>query len=174
MATLFRGHVAEEDTFIKLEGEQPIPIGEDVLVSLSVFEENVGTLRSRNSGRLGVLLEAGEELESLSQHLDLIDLIGLDFPSFADGRSFSKARLLKEHHAFAGEVRAMGDIRIDQVGHMRRCGFDTMLITHAPTVKSLTGIKDPALSAHYQPAIQVAGAAGERAAGPRAWTRRTA
>ncbi|MEM9678019.1 MAG: DUF934 domain-containing protein [Pseudomonadota bacterium] len=174
MATLFRGHVAEEDTFIPLEGEQPIPSGEDILVSLSVFEENLDMLRSRNSGRLGVLLEAGEELESLSQHLDLIDLIGLDFPSFADGRSFSKARLLKEQYAFAGEVRATGDIRIDQVGHMRRCGFDTMLITHAPTVKSLTEIKDPALSVHYQPALQRPGAAGERATGPRAWTRRTA
>ena len=170
MATLFRGHKVEEDTYLAVEGDQPIPDGEDILVSLTVFHDHLDVLRVRNSGRLGVFVEAGEEIESLSQHLDLIDLIGLDFPGFADGRSFSKARLLKDRYGYTGEVRAIGDIRIDQVGHMRRCGFDTLLVAHAPTVKSLTEIKDPALSIHYQPAMVI----GEVGAGSRAWTRRDA
>jgi len=169
MATLFRGHVAEEDTFLAIEGDQPVPQGEDVLVSLTVFEDSLVALRSRNAGRIGVRLEAGEDVESLRDHLDFIDLIGLDFPSFADGRSFSKAQLLKDKYGFEGELRGLGDIRIDQVGHMRRCGLDTLLISHQPTIESLSKIEDPALSVHYQPSVLE----DEEKAGSRAWTRRT-
>lgn len=170
MATLFQGTTVVEDTFWAVEGDQPIAEGEDIIVPLAYYQSHRDALRGRNHGKLGLRLEAGDNLESIAEEIDAFDLIGLDFPSFADGRSFSKARLLKDRLTFKGELRALGDIRIDQVGHMRRCGFDTMLVTHQPTIDALMYVKDPALSVHYQPAM----AADEERAGPRPWTRRTA
>src|SRR6266850_1363339 len=50
--------------------------------------------------------------------------IALVFPSFRDGRAYSQARLLRERHAFAGELRATGQVLRDQFVFMLRAGFD--------------------------------------------------
>ena len=54
--------------------------------------------------------------------------MALSFPSFADGRAFSTARLLRERYRFAGEIRAVGDVQIDRYQFMRQCGFDAFEI----------------------------------------------
>jgi uncharacterized protein (DUF934 family) len=46
------------------------------------------------------------------------------FPSFRDGRAYSQARLLRERHGFAGELRATGQVLRDQFVFMLRAGFD--------------------------------------------------
>jgi uncharacterized protein (DUF934 family) len=53
----------------------------------------------------------------------------LSFPSFADGRAFSTARILRERYRFPGEIRAMGDVQIDRYQFMRQCGFDAFEIS---------------------------------------------
>ena len=65
--------------------------------------------------------------------LDLagVDRIDLQFPKFTDGRAFSQARLLRGRLKFAGELRATGDVLIDQALFMRRCGFDAYEIADA-------------------------------------------
>ena len=62
--------------------------------------------------------------------LDLagVDRIDLQFPKFTDGRSFSQARLLRGRLKFAGELRATGDVLIDQLVQMARCGFDVAVL----------------------------------------------
>ena len=50
-------------------------------------------------------------------------MVEVNFPSFADGRGYSAARILREA-GYTGELRAVGDVLIDQLSHMRRCGFD--------------------------------------------------
>jgi uncharacterized protein (DUF934 family) len=57
-----------------------------------------------------------------------IDLTGvrvveLQFPKFSDGRAFSQAFLLRRRLGFAGEIRATGDVLVDQVLQMQRSGF---------------------------------------------------
>ena len=54
--------------------------------------------------------------------------MALSFPSFADGRAFSTARILRERYGFAGEIRAVGDVQIDRYQFMRQCGFDAFEI----------------------------------------------
>ena len=58
--------------------------------------------------------------------LDLtgVQRIDLNFPKFTDGRAFSQARLLRKRLGFQGEIRATGDVLIDQLVQMQRCGFD--------------------------------------------------
>jgi uncharacterized protein (DUF934 family) len=79
-------------------------------------------------GELGVRLEPAERVEQIEPWLGRLGLVALSFPSFADGRAFSTARLLRQRYGFAGEVRAVGDIQIDRYQFMRQCGFDAFEI----------------------------------------------
>jgi len=170
MSTLFVNGAVTEDQWVSVDGEQPVPEGEDVIVSLAVFEEQPHALLTRNAGRLGAYLEADDQIDAIADHLELISLVALDFPSFADGRAFSKARLLRDRYGFADQIRATGDVRIDQISHMRRSGFDAFLVSHQPTIDSLTEIKDSGLDLFYQPAIE--GAEARPALAGKSWARR--
>ena len=59
--------------------------------------------------------------------LDGVTRIDLHFPSFADGRAFSQAVILRRR-GFAGDIRALGDVLIDQLLQMQRCGFSSAVL----------------------------------------------
>lgn len=168
MSTLFVDGVRADDTWVFVDGEQPVPESEDVIVACNVFLEQKQALLARNSGRLGIHLEADDQIDGLADCLDRVSVVSLDFPSFADGRAFSKARLLRERFDYTGQVRATGDVRIDQVQHMFRSGFDALVVSHKPTIDSLIEVKDLGLPLFYQPA---AGDDSTPSAG-RNWARR--
>ncbi|RJY08985.1 DUF934 domain-containing protein [Aurantiacibacter aquimixticola] len=71
-----------------------------------------------------VRIEPGDNARDLLPHLARIRLVEVNFPTFADGRGYSAARLLREH-GYTGELRAVGDVLVDQIAYMRRCGFDS-------------------------------------------------
>lgn len=54
--------------------------------------------------------------------------VEVNFPKFSDGRGHSIARLLRERHGYAGELRAVGDIQRDQLFYLSRVGFDAFLL----------------------------------------------
>jgi len=70
-----------------------------------------------------VRIEPGDDARHLLPYLDRLSLIEVNFPAFTDGRGYSSARILREA-GYLGELRAVGDIGVDQLSHMRRCGFD--------------------------------------------------
>ena len=72
----------------------------------------------------GVWLDAGEGPEAIAGDLEHFAVIGVNFPKFTDGRSYSTARLLRERYGFQGEIRAVGDVLQDQLYFMKRCGID--------------------------------------------------
>ncbi len=76
------------------------------------------------SNASAVRIEPGDDARSLIPHLDRIRLVEVNFPVFGDGRGYSSARMLREA-GYTGEIRALGDVLIDQLSHMRRCGFDS-------------------------------------------------
>jgi len=96
-------------------------------------------------------------------------LIALAFPKFSDGRAFSTARLLRDKHGYTGELRAVGNVLSDQIPLMRRVGFDSYEVAHAPTRRALEQGRIAEVSLHYQPAQ-----ADEPPAGTRPWLRRIA
>ena len=75
------------------------------------------------SNATAVRIEPGDDARLLLPFLDRLALVEVNFPSFADGRGYSAARILREA-GYEGELRAVGDVLIDQLSHMRRCGFD--------------------------------------------------
>ncbi len=70
-----------------------------------------------------VRLESDEDARALIPYLDRLALIEVSFPAFRDGRGYSSARILREA-GYTGELRAAGDVLVDQIAPMRRCGFD--------------------------------------------------
>lgn len=57
-----------------------------------------------------------------------VEMIRIDFPSFADGRGFTLARLLRLR-GFTGRLRARGHVIADQYAMARRAGFDEVEIS---------------------------------------------
>lgn len=71
-----------------------------------------------------VRLDPADDARLLVPHLGRLRLIEVAFPKFRDGRGYSAARILREA-GFTGEIRAAGDVLVDQIGFMRRTGFDS-------------------------------------------------
>jgi len=60
--------------------------------------------------------------------------IELDFPKFTDGRAFSQAVLLRRRHRFMGDISAGGDVRVDLLQQLSRCGFSSAVLPSAKEV----------------------------------------
>lgn len=57
-----------------------------------------------------------------------IDRIDLEFPQFTDGRAYSQAYLLRRRLGFKGDLRATGDVLVDQLLQMERTGFSSAVL----------------------------------------------
>jgi uncharacterized protein (DUF934 family) len=75
-------------------------------------------------------LELGSDTvtSELGDQLTGVDLVVVDFPSFADGRGFSIARHLRLQ-GYTGRLRAKGHVLADQYAMARRSGFDEVEIS---------------------------------------------
>ena len=71
-----------------------------------------------------VRIEPGEDARDLVAHLGRLKLVEIAFPKFRDGRGYSSAAVLRQA-GFTGEIRAAGDVLVDQIGFLRRVGFDS-------------------------------------------------
>lgn len=82
-----------------------------------------------NDAPPAVAVDLGSDADpsTLEARLNDIDLICVDFPSFADGRGFTIARRLRLM-GFHGRLRAKGHVIADQYAMVRRSGFDEVEI----------------------------------------------
>ncbi|ROZ81093.1 DUF934 domain-containing protein, partial [Gordonia sp. OPL2] len=120
-----------EDPYIAAETLEETADAPAVILPLATWLALDEGVRNATNRKIGVSVAPGESIDPLLPLLDTIPLIALQFPAFNDGRSYSKADILKNQHQFKGELRAVGDVLIDQVAYMLRTGFDTMKVTHA-------------------------------------------
>ncbi|MDB5963926.1 MAG: hypothetical protein JWQ72_426, partial [Polaromonas sp.] len=74
------------------------------------------------------LVELANTADPLAVPLEGVDRIDLNFPKFTDGRAFSQAFLLRRRREFKGEIRATGDVLVDQLAQMERSGFDVAVL----------------------------------------------
>ena len=73
-------------------------------------------------------LKIPNDADPRSISLDGVDCVELDFPKFSDGRAFSQAFLLRRRLGFQGDIRATGDVLIDQLVQMQRTGFSSAVL----------------------------------------------
>ena len=79
------------------------------------------------NGTLAVIngvLTLPNDANPLEYDLNGVKRIDLHFPKFTDGRAFTQAVMLRKRADFKGEIRATGDVLVDQLQQMARSGFD--------------------------------------------------
>ncbi len=76
----------------------------------------------------GNAIGLANDVDPRSVALDGVERIDLVFPKFSDGRAFSQAFLLRRRLGFRGEIRATGDVLVDQLVQMQRSGFDSAVL----------------------------------------------
>ena len=164
--TIWKDGAFRRDGWVRVADGEPLPDAA-AIVSKKRWVAERDQLTDR-AAPLGLLIAAGEKIDDIAADLGRFALVALDFPKFADGRAFSTARLLREKHGFAGELRAVGNVLSDQIPYMRRVGFDTFEVTHGPTRRALIEGRIAEVTLYYQPA-----GADEPPAGTRPWLRRS-
>ncbi len=122
-----------------------------VILPLAAFLEMEADDRLRDRERIGVELAPGDNVERLAGLFDQLSLIALAFPSFSDGRSFSKAELLRSRFGYGGPLRATGQVLVDQLPHMLRLGFDEFEISNPVLIERLEKGDTGGIGLHYQP-----------------------
>lgn len=76
------------------------------------------------------VLQLPNDADPLAIEVCLADIerIDLHFPKFTDGRAYSQAFLLRRRLGFTGDIRATGDLLIDQLVQMERTGFSSAVL----------------------------------------------
>lgn len=77
-----------------------------------------------DSNAAAVRLDPADDARLLIACLGRVRLVEVAFPKYRDGRGYSSAKILREA-GYTGELRAAGDVLLDQIVFMRRVGFDS-------------------------------------------------
>lgn len=97
-----------------------------------------------------IWLNSDENTDVLAgKDLSNLQVIGINFPAFVDGRGFTYARLLRERYKFTGEIRALGHFIPDQLGYLLRIGFNAFQFEEAVNLENALKLHHP-ISAKYQ------------------------
>ena len=102
---------------LRLRNDEPVA---DPAVTVDSFVSS----ESGQPNAAAVRLEPGDDARDLLPYLTRLKLVEVNFPAFTEGRGYSSARILREA-GYTGELRAVGDITVDQLSALRRCGFDS-------------------------------------------------
>lgn len=137
----------------KAEGDAAaveVPAGQ-VLIPVAVWLAQKDQLQNRTD--IGIWFDSDEAADLIGEDANRFAVIGVNFPLFMDGRSFSTARLLRERYGFKGELRAVGNFIRDQLCYLRRCGVNAFAFANPEAnleeaVKSLTDLQE-----YYQASV---------------------
>jgi uncharacterized protein (DUF934 family) len=149
MALIKNGELVES-SFVDVSGASEIPATGSVIVSFEQWQAQRAALLARGTP-LGVRLHSDQSPELVAADLEHFALVALEFPKFRDGRAYSYARLLRERYGFKGELRAVGDVLLEQLFFMLRTGFDAFELTSADPLRDYR-IALADFSVWYQPA----------------------
>ncbi|RYE08803.1 MAG: phosphoadenylyl-sulfate reductase [Hyphomicrobiales bacterium] len=148
--TLFKDGAFIADPFRAwAEGDDPATV-RYTHIPAKVYLENRDAVLA-NPHPNGLLIAPADKVETLANDLGRFASIAISFPAFGDGRGYSSARLLVERYKYQGELRAVGDVLMDQVPLMRRCGIEAFVVTHQATRKALESGQLTTVNLFYQP-----------------------
>ena len=90
-----------------------------------------------------VVLQPGDDPRALAERLPGLKVIAVNFPKYGDGRGYSIGRLLREHYAYKGELRAVGVVARDHLRLLAQCGFDAFQLREGEDPQeALAGLDD--------------------------------
>lgn len=131
--------IKDEWPLIAIEADETfdpaqLPQGQCVL-PLAEYEKVVASGGSDLS-KIGVSITGEQDVLVLRDHLPTLPIVILCFGAFADGRSFSQARILRDQLDYLGEIRAAGAYMQDQLFYLSRCGVNSFLLPADVKVES--------------------------------------
>jgi len=121
---LVRDGRAVDDGFAPVTTDAPWPEAGGLLIDPELWQSSREALLA--SGRpLGLKLRSDQHPDIVIADIEHFSMIALEFPVFRDGRAYSYRA------GFGGELRAVGDVLLDQLHYMQRVGFDAFDIDAA-------------------------------------------
>jgi uncharacterized protein (DUF934 family) len=104
-----------------------------VIVSYTYWKEHQVSLQAKvDRKEVGIFFTVDDDIvresEVIQSAMSAWGVIAIDFPIFRDGRGFSTAAILREQFHWEHELRAIGDVLIDQLVQMARVGFDAFVL----------------------------------------------
>lgn len=138
----------ENDPWV-IETEE-VKASEDQKALLSL-DDLIAKAEESNDVGLGVLIKPADDIRKLEPYLYRLEIVAVAFPAFNDGRAFSHASLLRQRLGYSNELRAVGDVLIDQIPLMQRVGIDSFAVTNETALKRLAEHRLPGIPHHYQP-----------------------
>lgn len=131
MSTIIRDRALVEDDWTHHDDAAPLPASGRVIVSHARWQKDKAELKAR--GNVGVKIPGTLAIDDLKDDLPSLPLVALSFDFIQpkpeggrtfDGRAYSQARLLRDRHAYKGEIRATGGVFRDAMFYMHRCGVN--------------------------------------------------
>lgn len=154
--TLLKLGQPETDTWALSRHGEALPESRPVIVPLSLW------LDASEDDGLAPWLPSDTQLDrELAEKLMSAPRIAIDFPAFTDGRGYTLARMLRERYGYQGEIRAIGDVLVDQLYYMSRCGFDALALRDDQLLEDALRALG-AFSVSYQPGVDTQEALFER------------
>ena len=101
----------------------------------------------------GVVLSNDADVTALAADLPRLKLVVLQFPKWTDGRAYSQARLLRSRLRYSGEVRVIGDVLVDMLPLLQRCGVDAVKLRADQSLEAAQRALG-FIPAHYQGDVQ--------------------
>jgi uncharacterized protein (DUF934 family) len=125
------------------------------MIELPVWRGGIHVLAERECP-LGIVMPADGDYEDLILDAEAlrtrgnVAFLAIRFPHYGDGRGYSLAWMLRQEYGWSGDLRAVGDVLIDTVHYLARCGFTSFVLKqgHDPEL-ALESLR--AFSDHYQP-----------------------
>ncbi len=121
--------------------------GDNITVSLARWQQEKELLKQQVVN-LGVRLNASDNFDALAAELKHLPLIELNFGFFGDGRLFSRAKLLRRA-GFQGELRAVGQFMLDQMGYLSKVGVNAFCVENPQQLTTALAALDD-FSVSYQ------------------------
>ena len=130
---IIRDKAIVEDACVHLAEEDAVPDAGTVTVSLARWQSDREALLDR--GNVGVRIGGEDDVRVLTDDLNRLALLCLEFPIFADGRGYSHAHILRAHMKYDGELRAVGQVLRDQIWNMSRVGINAFEVAPGKSVE---------------------------------------
>ncbi|CAA0090866.1 Uncharacterised protein [BD1-7 clade bacterium] len=93
----------------------------DIIVHIDVWN----AIKDSTDRQVGVWLDSDTPPHDLAETCNSLPVIAINFPAFTDGRGYSYAHTLRMQYDYTGELRAIGDVLLDQLTYMNRVGFSS-------------------------------------------------
>jgi len=133
--------IADESNIEQLPGGK-------LIVSFAFWNDHKQALIARDDA-LGIKFNPEDDVADIAADLASFALVVLQFPAFRDGRAYSQARNLRQHHGYQGEIRATGNVLRDQLAFMERVGINSFEIdSHQDINDAINGFDE--ISIKYQ------------------------